>query len=324
MTPVLRDGYRRARLLTRAHARSFHAASIWLDATRRRSAMALYAFCRRLDDLVDEPDAGDASRIAGRLGEARCLLRALGAGRPPLLAPAPWHPHELAALGDTIARHRIPIEPLLALVDGVEMDLVKTRYATFAELHLYCHRVAGTVGLALAPVLGYDDPVALSHAADLGRAMQLTNILRDIGEDLARGRLYLPLDELRAAGIEESDLEAGRVDDRFRAFMCAQIARARACYARAVPGKDGFVVLSKLRVDGVDRLTLLLRTRATRRERDEPRDDGDDCRCPVSHEPLLMSCVRRGLEFMLPASISPAPGARLSAPASSQRFGPPA
>jgi 15-cis-phytoene synthase len=236
MTPVLRDGYRRARLLTRAHARSFHAASIWLDATRRRSAMALYAFCRRLDDLVDEPDAGDASRIARRLGEARFVLRALGAGRTPLLARAPWHPHELAALGDTIARHRIPIEPLLALVDGVEMDVVKTRYATFAELELYCHRVAGTVGLTLAPVLGYDDPVALSHAADLGRAMQLTNILRDIGEDLARGRLYLPLDELRAAGIEESDLEAGRVDDRFRAFMCGQIARARACYARAVPG----------------------------------------------------------------------------------------
>ena len=236
MTPVLRDGYRRARLLTRAHARSFHAASIWLDATRRRSAMALYAFCRRLDDLVDEPDAGDASRIARRLGEARFVLRALGAGRTPLLAPSPWHPHELAALGDTIARHRIPIEPLLALVDGVEMDVVKTRYATFAELELYCHRVAGTVGLTLVPVLGYDDPVALSHAADLGRAMQLTNILRDIGEDLARGRLYLPLDELRAAGIEESDLEAGRVDDRFRAFMCGQIARARACYARAVPG----------------------------------------------------------------------------------------
>ncbi len=236
MTAALRDGHRRCRGVTRAHARSFFAAAFCLDAERRRSAMALYAFCRRLDDLVDEPEGSDRSTVGLRLDRMRRVVRALGGGRTSPVASAPWHPHELAALRDTIARHRIPVEPLLTLVDGVEMDLVKTRYASFAELDLYCHRVAGTVGLMLAPVLGYGDPAALRYADELGRAMQLTNILRDIGEDLARGRLYLPLDELRAAGLEEGDLHAGRVDDRFRAFMRAQIARARAGYARALPG----------------------------------------------------------------------------------------
>jgi len=236
VTPAVGDGYRRARLLTRAHARSFHAASIFLDATRRRSATALYAFCRRLDDLVDESDGRDAGGIVDRLDEARWLLHTVGEGRSQPLVPAPWHPDEIAALGNTIARHRIPIAPLLELVDGVEMDLVKTRYASFTELDLYCHRVAGTVGLMLAPVLGYDDPAALRYAADLGRAMQLTNILRDVGEDLGRGRIYLPLDELRAAGLDERDLRAQRVDERFRSLMRTQIARARACYASAVCG----------------------------------------------------------------------------------------
>jgi phytoene synthase len=248
MTPELLDGYRRCRRVTRAHARSFYAAAFCLDPIRRRSAMALYAFCRRLDDLVDEPGRADPRAIAARLHEARRVVRALCAGRVAPIAPAPWHPHELAALGDAIARHRIPVEPLLALVAGVEMDLVKTRYACFAELDAYCHLVAGTVGAMLAPVLGDGDPAALRFADALGRAMQLTNILRDVGEDLARGRLYLPADELAAAGIGEADLRAGRVDDRFRAFMRGQIARARAGYDRALPGMRHLTGRSRLAV----------------------------------------------------------------------------
>jgi phytoene synthase len=236
MSATLRDGHRRCRRVTRAHGRSFFAAAFCLDPVRRRSAMALYAFCRRVDDLVDEPDGSSRAAIAERLENARRVVRALGTRRTAPDASGPWHPHELLALEDAIARHRIPVEPLLALIDGVEMDLVKTRYASFAELDLYCHRVAGTVGLLLVPVLGYADRAALPRADELGRAMQLTNILRDVGEDLARGRLYLPVDELRAAGIAEADLLPGRVDDRFRAFMRTQISRARDGYTRALPG----------------------------------------------------------------------------------------
>ena len=248
MTAELQDGYRRCQQITRAHARSFYAAAFCLDPVRRRSAMALYAFCRRLDDLVDEPGRQEPRAIAARLHEARRVVRTLGAGETVPIALAPWHPHELAALGDTIARHGIRAEPLLALVAGVEMDLVKTRYASFTELDAYCHLVAGAVGLLLVPVLGDGDPAALPYADALGRAMQLTNILRDVGEDLARDRIYLPLDELAAAGIGESDLRAGRVDGRFRAFMRAQLTRARAGYERARPGMRHLAGRSRLAV----------------------------------------------------------------------------
>jgi phytoene synthase len=248
VTADVQDGYLRCRRIARAHARSFYAAAFCLDPVRRRAAMALYAFCRRLDDLVDEPGRQDARAIAARLHETRRFVRALGSGRTAPVALAPWHPHELAALGDAIARHGVPLEPLLALVAGVEMDLVKTRYASFAELDTYCHLVAGTVGMMLVPVLGNGDPAALPYADALGRAMQLTNILRDVAEDLARDRLYLPLDELAAAGIGEDDLRAGRVDARFRAFMHAQIARARAGYERALPGIRHLAGRSRLAV----------------------------------------------------------------------------
>jgi len=231
-----REGYRRAHALTRAHAKSFHFASWALGGARRRGALALYAFCRRLDDLVDEPQAG--ADLTARLARARMLVAAVHGAAPigDADVPPPFHPAEVAALRDTVRRFAIPEAPFQDLVSGVEMDLTVTRYPDRAALDLYCYRVAGTVGLMMVPLLGYDDAAALGPAADLGRAMQLTNILRDVGEDLGRGRIYLPQDELAAAGITEAQLHAGRVDERWVGFMRGQVARARALYARAVCG----------------------------------------------------------------------------------------
>jgi phytoene synthase len=238
-------GYRTAKEVTRRHARSFYFASVFLFGARRRAAFALYACCRRLDDLVDEAkNAGRAARLRrarGILSELYRSYPALADPRGPfplLLGPSTelWPANELLALSDAVGRFSIPEAPFQDLISGMEMDLTPRRYANFSELDLYCHRVAGTVGLLLAPVLGATEPDAAVPAARLGKAMQLTNILRDVREDLARGRLYLPLEELEAFGVTEAELREGRVTPQFRSLMRAQIARARALYAQAAAG----------------------------------------------------------------------------------------
>ncbi|HYI03120.1 phytoene/squalene synthase family protein [Hyalangium sp.] len=246
------QGYRQAKRVTRHHAKSFFFASYLLFGARRRAAFALYAFCRRLDDLVDEGGQGLAPvDLKVRLEQARQRVAEVYLPMPELAAPdlgspaerlmsteapSPWDPDEFAALKHTVHRFRIPEQPFQDLISGMEMDLTKDRYATYEELDLYCYRVAGVVGLMLTPVLGCSDVRAASHAADLGRAMQLTNILRDVREDLERGRVYLPADELKAFGLSEDDLRRGQVDGRWRDFMRFQISRARALYARAGAG----------------------------------------------------------------------------------------
>jgi 15-cis-phytoene synthase len=231
------SGYRQAREITRRHAKTFHFASHALPPDRRAAALALYAFCRRLDDLVDTPGLGWCTADLGeRLERARTLVRSLYGSGPPGPVPAPFDADELAALRDSVGRWGIPEAPFQELITGVGMDLTVRRYETFADLDVYCHRVAGTVGLLMAPVLGCRDPAALAAAADLGRAMQLTNILRDVREDLERDRVYLPQAELAAAGLTEGDLAAGCADARFRAFMRGQVARARRYYVRGLAG----------------------------------------------------------------------------------------
>ena len=262
--PSVATGYARCKAIARAHARSFYFASIALFGARRRAAFALYAFCRRLDDLVDEgtlPHAQDVlvhpsvsgaqvmpgrDELARRLQLARALVSEVYVPFPALRSatryegPADvatlWQPDELLALRDTVARFGVPEQPFQDLISGMERDLEKTRYETYAELELYCYRVAGTVGLMLAPVLGCRDARALQQAAELGKAMQLTNILRDVKEDLGRGRVYLPQAELRAYGITEAQLQQGTVDGRWVDFMRWQVARAREAYARAQVG----------------------------------------------------------------------------------------
>jgi phytoene synthase len=253
-------GYEMAERVTRNHAKSFFFASFMLFGMRRKAAFALYAYCRRLDDMVDVADGADQGAVPEGLGErlvrARRAVAELFLETPELADPrmpppatrasggeGPWDAAELAALVDCIRRFRVPEQPMQDLISGMEMDLTKRRYDSWAELDLYCYRVAGVVGLMMAPMLGCSDEWALGPAADLGRAMQLTNILRDVKEDLERDRVYLPLDELAAFGLDVDDLRRGVVDERWRDFMRFQIARARAYYARAaagIPALTGF------------------------------------------------------------------------------------
>ncbi|XXF79009.1 phytoene/squalene synthase family protein [Myxococcaceae bacterium GXIMD 01537] len=248
---LIARGHRLAREVTRRHARSFYFASYLLFGERRRAAFALYAFCRRLDDLVDGGGT-EVGELPGRLARARRAVAEVYVGLPELASPrlgppgpralgeggglSPWDAGEFAALAACIRRYRIPEEPFQELISGMEMDLTRQRYDTWEELDLYCYRVAGVVGLMMTPVLGCSDERALGPAADLGRAMQLTNILRDVREDLERGRVYLPARELAAFGLTEDDLRRGTVDGRWRDFMRFQVARARAGYARAAEG----------------------------------------------------------------------------------------
>lgn len=209
--------------ITSEHSRSFYLASGLLPAEKRKAMRVLYAFCRTADDLAD----GDVEQPAVRLyalrqgisGEARV------GGDAVLTA---W-----AAIQQC---YQIPVCYAEQLLDGVERDLVQRRYASFEELSLYCYSVASTVGLMSMRITGFINHQAVAYAIKLGVALQLTNILRDVGEDWQAGRLYLPLDELAAFGLRESEVAAARVDNRWRTFMHFQITRARRLYAEALPG----------------------------------------------------------------------------------------
>ncbi len=240
MSALVAEGYARAQALTRRHSKSFYFSSLALWGARRRAAFALYAFCRRLDDLVDGDNdgAGTVGRAADALPARLELARASVAA---MYSSGPVHGSllqvdEHAAFCDTVERFRIPQQPFQDLINGMEMDLTKSRYANFDELKLYCYRAAGVVGLMMTHILGFNDEVCLPYAVDLGIAMQLTNVLRDVKEDWQRGRLYLPADELHAFGLGERDIAAfsmGGPHDAaawvsWRRFMAFQIARARA------------------------------------------------------------------------------------------------
>ena len=220
---LLERAYARCEAITAARSRTFHLAIRLLPTAKRRAMSALYAFCRTSDDLIDDP-----------AGDARAALTAWRA-RATAPAPPPDDPVALA-WADTRARYGITRRCAEQLVDGVGRDLRQHRYATFDDLAAYCYGVASTVGLMSVRIVGSAGEAAVPYAVELGVALQLTNILRDVGEDWRAGRVYLPLDELTAYGLTEDDLAAGRVDDRWRAFMRFQIARCRALYAEAWPG----------------------------------------------------------------------------------------
>jgi len=217
--------------LTARHSRSFFLASTFLSADKRRALRALYAFCRVTDDLVD---------CAGCCAESE-----LNHWRHHALAVNPPQTDRVAvAWADARLRYRIPVRYAEQLIDGVARDLAQRRYQTFDELAAYSYGVASTVGLMSMHIIGFRGPEAVPYAIKLGVALQLTNILRDVAEDWQAGRVYLPADELAAFDLSEADLAAGRVDDRWRAFMRFQIARNRRLYAEAWPGiallnKDG-------------------------------------------------------------------------------------
>ena len=222
--------------VTRAHARTFALASYLLPAPKRRAAFALYAFCRVADDMVDRAVAGHEGEVARALGAYRRRLDAALDGR----ADDPLF-RELARVA---AEHAIPAAVLHELLDGVARDLVPESYATWGDLARYCEGVASSVGEMCTHVFGIAGgastrPAAVRHARTLGVAMQLTNILRDVGEDAEHGRCYLPLEDLDAFGLDRAAILARAVraaDPRWRALMAFEVKRARALYAAAMPG----------------------------------------------------------------------------------------
>jgi phytoene synthase len=221
---ALVQGWSECWQILREHGKTFHLMARVLGAERGNAIAALYGFARVADDMVDEPAPGDTpERIRAKLRWMQEELRRAIAGdsREP----------RFAVLGRTVRRYGIPLEPFDDLIAGVATDIEPVRFATFRELERYCYQVAGTVGLMITPVAGYRGGAsALEHAKTLGTAMQLTNILRDVGEDVRRDRIYLPQEDLLRFGVTEADLAAGRVTSRFRVLMQFQIDRARRLY----------------------------------------------------------------------------------------------
>lgn len=219
-------GSRVCRRITRHYARTFYFASHCLPRETRDHAYAIYGFCRWVDNGVD--DAADLRAAESRLALARDALDIAYSGRNSGAA--------LDSFRRTVRQRGIPRSLFEDLLDGMAMDLTVTRYADEATLDRYCYRVAGVVGLMMTHLFGYRHARCLPRAIALGNAMQRTNILRDVGEDLARGRIYLPATALAEHRLGEADLLAGRVDDRFRSLMRSQMARTRALYAEAEAG----------------------------------------------------------------------------------------
>jgi phytoene synthase len=203
---------------------SFYYSFRFLPPERRRAITALYAFCREVDDVVDEVADPGVARL--KLAWWRNEIAAVFGGTP-------QHPVALA-LVPTVAAFHLRQEHLQAVIDGMTMDLDQNRYPDFATLERYCDRVAGVVGLMSAEIFGYEQAATRDYARNLGIAFQLTNIIRDVGEDASRGRIYLPQDELEQHGVTVEDLFGRRATPAFTALMTAQVARARAFYARAL------------------------------------------------------------------------------------------
>ena len=218
----LADAYETCRRITRTEARNFYFAFLTLPAERRRAIYVAYAFCRYCDDSVDAE--GTTDEKLARIARLRRMLAEAYDGQ----ASEPV----FVGLADVADNYQIPQEYFEEVLNGVESDLVKTRYSDFAELRGYCYQVASVVGLICIQIFGYHGGEdARRHAIDLGLAMQLTNICRDVREDWELGRVYLPQDELRRYGVTEEDLAAGAVTDSFAKLLQFQIDRAREYFA---------------------------------------------------------------------------------------------
>ena len=231
----LKDAYSHCRGITRHYAKTFYMATRFLPNHKQRSIFAIYGICRYLDNLVDESEdlilnkQIDIGEVDRKLDEFKTKLINCYKGyycKDPILK----------AFSDTLNQYEIPLDLPFQLMDGVRSDLEKNRYENFDELYDYSFKVASVVGLMTSRVFGYSSNQALTYATDLGIAMQLTNILRDVGEDLQRDRIYLPQDELDRFGVTESDLFSGKITEEFIELMKFQIERARSYYSYADKG----------------------------------------------------------------------------------------
>jgi phytoene synthase len=203
---------------------SFYYSFLFLPPERRAAITALYAFCREVDDVVDETP--DPQIAATKLAWWRTELDRM-------YAESPQHPVTQALL-PAVKRFNLPKEHLQEIIDGMEMDLTQTRYLDFKGLSLYCYRVAGVVGLMAAEIFGQTRRETSTYAVNLGTAFQLTNIIRDVGEDARRGRIYLPIEDLQKFGVNAADILNARYSDNFTALIKFQIERAEQYYDKAM------------------------------------------------------------------------------------------
>ncbi len=232
-----------------ASGSSFYYSFKFLPPDKRRAITSLYAFCREVDDVVDECSDENVARTT--LNWWRTEVAAIYAGKP-------QHP-VAQALVPLVKQFNLPQEHLLEIIDGMEMDLTQHTYPDFKALQLYCYRVASVVGLLAAEIFGYTDRKTLKYAHDLGIAFQLTNIIRDVGEDARRGRIYLPLDELVQFGVHTGDILNARETEEFHKLMQFQIERAQRFYQQALaqlPAADRKAQRTGLIMAAIYRVTL--------------------------------------------------------------------
>jgi phytoene synthase len=222
----LREDYARCAAITRRSSSNFYYAFMLLPTERRQALYSVYAFCRFVDDIADDAVGDEAGgKPAKLLARWREELERVFNGSPT---------HAISrALAYNVRRFAIPRRYFEEIIDGVEMDLGRTRYATFEELRLYCYRVASAVGLVCIEIFGYRNPRTREYAENLGIAFQLTNIIRDLSEDAARGRIYLPLEDLARFDVREDEILRGADTLELRRLLEHEVERARSFYAQA-------------------------------------------------------------------------------------------
>jgi phytoene synthase len=255
MPSELEKAYKYCESVTRLHARSFYFAAKFLPRAKQRAVYPIYAFCRHVDDEIDEIGDGDLSEAVKAVEKWRSRLTEIYERKPGdgQRTTDGGQAAVFLAWQDILKTYKIPRNLPLELVQGVLMDTTIKRYETFDELYVYCYRVASTVGLMSSEILGYSDQAALERAEALGIGMQLTNILRDVKVDAAMGRIYLPQEDLRAFNISEEQILANEFDDNFAEMMKFQVERARLFYEK---GEKGIALLEK-----DSRFTVLLASR---------------------------------------------------------------
>ena len=231
----LKDAYMQCRAITRHHAKTFYMATRFLPNNKQRGIFAIYSLCRYIDDLVDEAEDLVSKRELDYAGIRRKLDHWKRKLKDTYEGKRQDNPI-LLAFSDVLRNYDIPIKLPFELMEGVCMDLYKNRYESFEEVYDYSYKVASIVGLMTSEVFGYSDDEALDHAVELGIAMQLTNILRDVGEDLTKNRIYLPREDLEHFGVTEEDLFNHKMDEAFVELMKFQIDRARDYYHRSDAG----------------------------------------------------------------------------------------
>jgi phytoene synthase len=263
MSNEIELAYKYCENITKIHAKSFYFAAKFLPKPKRRAVFPVYAFCRHVDDEIDEIGDDDQSKAIHAVENWKSGLQKIYAGmtNAEQLTTDDGQNLVFTAWRDLLETYKIPPNLPLELMQGVLMDTQIKRYETFTELYVYCYRVASTVGLMSSEILGFTDRAALEYAEALGIAMQLTNILRDVKEDAAIGRIYLPQEDLRRFDVSEDQIVAGEMSDNFVKLMKFQIARARDFYRK---GEKGIALLEK-----DSRFTVLLAARIYSRILDE-------------------------------------------------------